>query len=343
MKIRLIAMTLVLAFLLSGCAQESQFLSFWQGVLAVGTEQKDPVTTDPSAPETEPSEPEPSKTEPPATELPKPSEPTAPEKPVPDVNAEYAFVYSVQDGALLYTKGNLNTRTDPASLTKLFTCYVALQYLVMDTVVTVGEEVSWIAADSSLVWLKPGQQLTVEMLIQAMLLRSGNDAAYVLSVAAGRAIAQNAGMDARDALDVFVEKMNSCATFLGLTGSHFMNPDGYTQEGHYVTPADMLTIGLLALQNPTIRACAGLESISGNFISGESYSWRNTNYLMVSEKEYYCPAAIGLKTGFTTPAGYCLVAAFEAEEDILLVGIMKGSENESRFEDALALYEYFSA
>ena len=375
MKIRIISMALALALVLSGCGQDSTFLAFWQNVFALGPATQDtrpdvtppsatptspssPTETEPSAthqptdpptePPTDPTEPSDAPTEPPTepptdpTEPPTEPTPTDPPMQVPEILAEYAFVYSCNTRSLLYTKGDQTTRTAPASLTKLFTCYVALIYLDVDAVVTIGEEVTWIAMDSSLVWLKQGQQLTVETLIAAMMLRSGNDAAYALAVAAGREISQDPDMSARDALNRFIDEMNSQAAFYGLTGSHFVNPDGYTADDHYTTPADMLTIARLALLQPAITRYTCLQAVSGKFISGESYSWGNTNHLVQPESDYYCPAAIGLKTGYTEVAGQCVIAAFEVGDDILIVGVMKSKSVETRFEDALALYNCFA-
>ena len=98
-------------------------------------------------------------------------------------------------------------------------------------------------------------------------------------------------------------------------------------------------MGKLALEDPVIARYVRCRSDAVRFASGETCTWTNTNRLLKPESEYYCPSAIGLKTGYTKQAGYCLLAAFDTETGPLLVGIF-GSENKySRYADAVTLME----
>ena len=112
----------------------------------------------------------------------------------------------------------------------------------LDHIITAGSEVDWIDPLSSRAWISSGQQLTVEMLIQGMMLPSGNDAAYILAVGGGRVLAEDPALDRRMALNLFIDEMNAQARALGLTGTHFANPDGIDQEGHYTTANDLITL-----------------------------------------------------------------------------------------------------
>ena len=202
-----------------------------------------------------------------------------------------------------------------------------------------GDELRLMQPGSSRAFVSRGCTLTVEMLVEAMLIPSGNDAAYVLSAAAGRAIAGDEDLAAADAVAVFVEEMNRVAEDLDFHNSHFTNPDGYHHEDHYMCPADAARVGVMALENPVIAKYAAVSSDAVTFASGEHIAWYNTNHLINPGSPYYSPAALGLKTGYTDAAGQCLLAAFREGEDIFIVGIF-GAENQyRRYGTATALFE----
>lgn len=301
------------------------------------------VPTEPPTASTVPTEPPTEPTEPPTEPTEPPTEPTQPESPkIPQISSRYAFVYDYYADAMLFYQGGLDEPFSPASITKLFTAWVGLQYLPLDTVITVGEEVNWIDPDSSRAQLKPGYQITAEMCVQAMIIRSGNDAAYTWAVAAGRAIAMNPELPGREAMDVFMAEMNRKAQEMGLTGSHFVNPDGITAEGHYMTLADLLKIAKIGLETPIIRQAAATKKLQVTCLTGESLEWINSNMLLQPEmEEYYCPEAVGLKTGSTMAAGKCLVAVFQDGDRLLMVCVMGCPNDDSRFGDAIALFEAF--
>ena len=297
-----------------------------------------PLETEPTPPETEPTPPE---TEP----TPPETESTPPEIQQPDIllSAKYAFVWDLNGDQFLYTHGDMEQQISMASITKLFSAYVGLQYLAPDTILTVGEEVSWIDPDSSRAYIYKGHRLTVEQCVQGMIIPSGNDAAYVLAVNAGRAIAGDPDMQARAAYDLFVEEMNRQAEILGLIGTHFTNPDGIDENGHYTTMRDLVIISRLSLENPIIRAAANTQKMKAVFASGHYAVWTNSNSLLDPQnKTFYCPDAIGLKTGSTGKAGKCLISVFQQGDQLLLICVMGCPTNATRYEDTLALYQAFS-
>jgi len=273
--------------------------------------------------------------------------PEEPSEPAPSVSwqgaeemdGSHIFVYDCSAEKMLYCSTDRRESLYPASITKLFSAWVALQYLHPEEELQAGRELGLLQPGSSTAYIAYGSVLTVQMLVEGMLLPSGNDAAYVLAAGAGRVISGEEGLSAARAVECFVEEMNRQAELLDLRGTHFENPDGYHSEGHYSCPEDLAVMGTLALENTVISRYARCRSDSVRFASGESCTWRNTNRLLNRESDYYCPAAIGLKTGYTRQAGYCLLSAFDTEMGTLLVGIFGAEEKLSRYENAVKLME----
>ena len=255
------------------------------------------------------------------------------------IKAGHVFVYDTGSRRMLYSNAPATEALYPASITKLYSAWVALQILEPDQVVPVGKELGLLKPGSSTAFLAYGSRLTVRMLVEAMLLPSGNDAAYVLAAAAGRELAQDPELAAKKAVALFLEEMNRMAAEVGLANSHFVNPDGYHDENHISCPGDLATIGELALGNDIIAQYVATQQDTVTFASGETITWYNTNRLLNPDSAWYCADAIGMKTGYTQEAGYCLLAAFHREEGTLLVGIFDSENKLSRYTDAVLLFE----
>ena len=275
----------------------------------------------------------------PATMATAPQDMSAFEKIAAKADGTHIFVYDVTAGAMRFCNVAETEMLYPASITKLYAAVVALMYLEPETVVTAGEELTLMQPGSSRAYLSRGCKLTVEMLIEAMLIPSGNDASYVVAAAAGRTIGDDPDLDAVSAVEVFVEEMNRQSKALGLENSHFANPDGYHHEQQYICPKDAALIGSLALKQPLIAKYCGLQQTSVIFESGEHIAWYNTNHLINPESPYYCANAVGLKTGYTSQAGQCLLAAFRDDGGEVIVGIFGGETQYQRYTDAVKLYE----
>lgn len=258
------------------------------------------------------------------------------------VDAGHIFVYDPLVGEMVYCSTDPGDKVYPASITKLFTAWVALRFLPGDAVVTAGWELGLLEPGSSSAFLALDSRLTVEDLIQGMLLPSGNDAALVLAAAAGREIGHNPNATAREAVAEFVAEMNRAVQALHLQNTHFENPHGWHGETHYSCPADLAAMAALALDEPIIRSSMGLSEITVAARSGEYYTWHNTNRLVRTDRPGYCPEAIGMKTGYTDAAGHCLLAAF-GEETPLVVGVFGCSSSDVRYETAVELYRLCSA
>ena len=254
-----------------------------------------------------------------------------------ELAASVYFVYDCDTEQFLTLSGDASDVVYPASITKLFTAYIAMQYVEPTDEVTAGDELDFVGWGSSVAEIEKGNILTVDMLVRAMLLPSGNDAAYVLAAHAGRAILRDDSASAQRAVDAFMTEMNRQAKNLGMTGSHFANPDGIHADDHYMTIGDLAILGKLSMSNPTVLNNATVSSQNVTFVSGEKKLWENTNELVNPNSQYYCPIAVGLKTGQTPTAGSCLLSGFTAEGKNLVIGVFGCPEKDDRFPDTLQL------
>ena len=248
-------------------------------------------------------------------------------------NPKSYFVYDLTEG-IVSLEGDLDDRIYMASITKLYTVKVALEFLESDESVMVGSELNNLARDSSVAGLKKGDVLTVEQLVAAMLLPSGNDAAYVMAVAAGRKILNRPACGAGRALEAFLKEMNRQAEKDGLSNTYFANPDGYHNDDHYTSMRDVLTIAKIVSDIDLIVKTTSMMSFDAD-IGGCFLTWRNTNLLVWSE--YYRENVIGLKTGYTEKAGQCILVAERVEGGLRIVGVFGCDSMEARYEAAYAL------
>ena len=275
------------------------------------------------------------------TTAPPTTETTAPNPPVVlPLEAKYAFAYDDATGQMLYTHGDLYQACSPASITKIFTAYVALQILSPESQVQVGSEIYMINPYSSIAQLSTGDILTVEQLIAGMMLPSGNDAAYTVAVAAGRTLAQDFNLPATQALERFMDRVNQQVAELGLVNTHFVTPDGIDAQGHYSCAYDILTMTLEVYRNPIIRRYAAMAEYSFTSPSGKQFSWKNSNMLLHSDSAYYIPQAVGMKTGSTNLAGNCLVSLFEVDGRLICICVLGCETTQQRYDDTLLLYQY---
>ena len=212
-----------------------------------------------------------------------------------------------------------------------------MQYVDPNTEITAGSVLDLVAWGSSVAGIQKGDTLTAGQLVEAMLLPSGNDAAYVLACEAGRVMKQNPNLSPSAAVQAFMTEMNSQAKAVGMTGSHFVNPDGIHDSQHYTTFADLAILGKLSMENPTImeHAITAKKQVE---LHGETIEWKNTNELVNPNSEYYCPYAVGLKTGQTPSAGSCLLSAFRKGDRDLIIGVFDCPEKNDRFDDTLQLF-----
>jgi len=256
----------------------------------------------------------------------------------PELKSDQILVFDATNDKMLYTSSNEGDKLYPASITKLFSAYVALQHLDPEEVLTAGDELDLVKPGSSIAWIGRGHQLYVRTVVEAMMLPSGNDAAMVLAAAAGRRIAGDESISAAEAVQVFVMEMNRKAEELGFEKSNFANPDGYHVGCHYTCLNDLARIAKLALEDKTISRYIRRYEDDVVFVSGQTITWKNTNLLLSPEDGFYRSDAIGMKTGHTNQAQYCLMSAFKCSDGRTIVIGSFGCDDEfDRLRDILKL------
>jgi D-alanyl-D-alanine carboxypeptidase (penicillin-binding protein 5/6) len=213
------------------------------------------------------------------------------------VNAPGAALENEVTGRLLWSRG-VDTKRPIGSIAKVMTALIVLQAGNPARRITVSQAAINYTRENggSSAGLHAGDTLTTQQLLEAMLVPSGCDAAYVLASAYGPGLA------------AFVAKMNAAARQLGLGRTHFSNADGLplpTEHSTYSTPRDLLVIGRAAMAYPLFRAIVVQHRIALPAGPGHhAYIWHTTNDLI---SKY--PGTIGIKTGSTLAAGFCLLFA----------------------------------
>jgi len=238
-------------------------------------------------------------------------------QPLP-ITAKSAILADSETGEILWSL-NPDLKCYPASLTKIMTAVLILERGNLDDWVTVPKEAAF-TGESSMA-LKEGERVQMRDLLNAILVRSANDAC----VAAAIHIAGS--------VDKFVEWMNEKARELGMGNTNFVNPHGLHDPRHYTTARDLLTLSRYALRNPVFRSIVSQREIT---IAPTNKSalrhYRNRNKLL----EFY-PGCDGVKTGYTVPAGRCLVAS-ATRNGWQLIAIVLGSQD--HFADCATLLDY---
>jgi serine-type D-Ala-D-Ala carboxypeptidase (penicillin-binding protein 5/6) len=244
--------------------------------------------------------------------------PTPPPPPV--IKARSALLLDVDSGKILF-QVDAHGRRAPASLTKVVTALVALDHLRLDQAVMVPASINQLPWDSTRMGLRVGERLTVRELLYGLFLNSGNDAAVTLSEAAmPRA--------------TFIALMNIRAAALGMADTHFVNPIGLDDPGHYTSAADLARAATeLTRRFPEVAAMAAAPSLTLPATSSHhAYALYNLNDLV---RKYR--GATGLKTGWTGRAGGCLIATAARDGRHLMVVLLASPRI---FDEATTLLDY---
>jgi D-alanyl-D-alanine carboxypeptidase (penicillin-binding protein 5/6) len=212
------------------------------------------------------------------------------EAPSISTNAEAAALIDVSSGRILYShNGEKSLRI--ASLTKIMTAIVAIEAGSLSDKVKVSGKA--FGVEGSSIYLRLGEEMSLEHMLYGLMLRSGNDAAT--------AIAEHVG----GSLDGFVMMMNEKAEQLGMSHSHFENPHGLDSKQHYSSANDMALLTAYALQNPVFRNIVKTPSITvPNSYEKWDHRWRNKNKMLILYE-----GADGVKTGFTKLSNRTLVSS----------------------------------
>lgn len=233
------------------------------------------------------------------------------------ISASSTIVMDLNSNRVLFEQ-NIHEQRLIASITKIMTAIVAIEYGNLDDTYEVGEEV--LEAYGSAIYIEMGEKLTLRDLLYGLMLRSGNDAAVV--------IAKNIA----GSMEAFAMLMNETASKIGMTNSYFYNAHGLENDdgtGNLSTAYDMALLTKYAMENETFREIFGTKKYSVK-TNKKSYSWTNKNRLL---HEY--DFITGGKTGFTQKARRTLVTT-ASSNNIDLVIVTLNDPND--FDDHLALY-----
>ncbi|PIR99078.1 hypothetical protein COT87_01400 [Candidatus Collierbacteria bacterium CG10_big_fil_rev_8_21_14_0_10_44_9] len=237
---------------------------------------------------------------------------------IPYHSARAVVIQDVESKTILYSK-NPDMLTLPASITKIMTALVALDYWSdLDTIIEVKNEDR---AIGQTIKLERGEQITIKNILYGLLVHSGNDAAL--------ALAENFP----GGYHGFVSAMNQKAKELHLDHTTFKNPSGVEQYGHSTTARDLAVLAAYAMQNTIIAQMAQTKRIViTDITSSISHDLETTNELLG-----VIPGMIGLKTGWTTNAGECLVSFVERDGHQIVVVVLGSLD---RFGDSIALINW---
>ena len=241
----------------------------------------------------------------------------------PEVSAPAAVLMEKRTGTVLFASGE-DERRAPASVTKVMTLLLAAEAvergdIALEDAVTASQRAQ--SMGGSQIWLEAGEEMSVSELIKCVAVVSANDCAVALAE-------HIAGSEA-----AFVERMNARAAELGLQNTHFTNCTGlFDDPEHYTSALDLAVMSRELLGREWIK---DYTTIWTDSVRGGEFGLANTNKLLRS-----LPGCTGLKTGWTTAAGYCVAASAEREGTEYVAVIMGAESSESRNADAAALIEY---
>lgn len=257
---------------------------------------------------------------------------------LPEISAEAAILIDSSSDKVFYGK-NENQQMFPASITKVLTAILVLENCKLNDIVTVpNEAISSIPYGYSIAALQLGEQLTVNQLLQLMMVHSANDAANVLA------------FHVSGSIDNFADLMNQKVNELGMMNTHFTNPSGMQDQNHYTTANDLSILMKYCMKNNTFRNLAGLKSCS--IPATNKYGVRNfstTNHLLINSEanianNSYYEYAIAGKTGFTTEAKNCLTSVASKDGLELICVVLASGVNangtSTKFSDSKILFEF---
>ncbi|RQD70608.1 MAG: D-alanyl-D-alanine carboxypeptidase [Tindallia sp. MSAO_Bac2] len=255
----------------------------------------------------------------------------------PDISAPRAILMDKVTGEIIYEK-NAHDPTYPASTTKVLTAIVVLENADLQEMVHIDYEPG---VTGSSMFILPGESFTVETLLQALLIRSGNDVAEVLA----RHISGS--------VESFVELMNEKAVEIGAKNTHFTNPHGLPDEDHITTAYDLAVIARYAMQDPVFREIVAAPSLiipetlktpeQRIYNNSNRFLWgRGPSHQMFYNEEYtniFNPRVDGIKTGFTNAAQHCLISS-ASDEKRQVITVVLNAEREHLYPDSRTLLDY---
>lgn len=219
----------------------------------------------------------------------------------PEIGARAAILLDANTGKVLYKKNDTAKRA-VASTQKLLTALIVAEAGDLDKKVRITSADT--RCEPTKLYIQPGQSYTRLELLNALLVKSGNDVARALA-------RDNAG-----SVEKFAGKMNARMRELGGTSSNFVTPNGLPAKGQHSTARDMARVARAAYRNPVLRGIMDTPYYTFRFTTGKEVSLRNTNRLLRTYS--FCN---GMKTGYTRSAGHCLISSgsFNGRDVIAIV------------------------
>jgi D-alanyl-D-alanine carboxypeptidase (penicillin-binding protein 5/6) len=248
--------------------------------------------------------------------------------------SEAAILMESSTGKIIYSKNDEMVKY-PASTTKILTAILVIEKCDLNEKVTASSSaISAIPTGYTNASIKAGEILTVDELLQVFLVLSANEAGYILAEHVSGSIAN------------FANLMNAKVVEIGCKNTHFTNPSGLHDTNHYTTAYDMCLIARYCMQNEIFRNYVSMKSCTiAPTNKSEQRHYKNTNELLSETSQYYTPNAIGIKTGFTTPAGNCLISAYSKDDIELISVVLNAPQNNpdglsGKFTDTISLFNF---
>lgn len=251
---------------------------------------------------------------------------------LPSVACKAAYVADPDSGKVFFEK-NAHEKMYPASTTKLLTALLVLEHCTPDETAKVSAgAVSRVPAGYVTANLKAGETHTVRTLLQALLIPSANEAAFVLAEHVAGSV------------EAFAAMCNDRAAELGCENLHFVNPNGIHDNDHYCTAYDLFLVAKACRKYDLFNEIVTMKSVTvppTEIYPANDRTYQNTNQLLLPSSGYYLSACTGIKTGYTPQAGECLVAS-ASDENLDLISVVLGGKPGAgqRFSDSKKLLTY---
>lgn len=236
-----------------------------------------------------------------------------------EIFSKCAIVYERNSKQILYDK-NIYEKVPMASTTKIMTCILILENCDLESIISVSQTAA--STIGSRLGLSVNDSISINDLLYGLMLCSGNDAAICLAEACSGSV------------DDFAILMNSKATELGLYSTNFVTPHGLDNDNHFTTAYDFAILTDYAIQNPLFKQIVGTEYYNVS-INGVNKQIHNTNELLGSISGVY-----GVKTGYTSKAGRCLVSAISRDNLDIIVIVFGADTKNIRNSDSIKLINY---
>lgn len=234
------------------------------------------------------------------------------------LNVEALLVKNLKNNEILYSKEALR-EVKPASLTKIMTAILAIEEGELTRLVVISKEM--LQVEPTKAGYKEGEIFLLGDLIRAALIKSDNDAAMAVAIAIGGSV------------ENFNKMMNAKAVKIGMVNSVFTNPCGFDIGNHHSTPQDLLVLAEYAIQNSVFNDITRLNQHTYYALNSSRKFVANTHNQLLNKYEY----AVGVKTGYTSKAGPCLIARAKKEDRDCLIVMLNSKEN--RWKAAKEIFE----